>query len=152
MFGLGAINLAKNPDGLFALVGQPAARSGAAKEREAGVALAEIDLHEVEHAPANGRSTDATTDGDPMHLRRRGRASFGSVDQPVPTADAASRSTTSSPATATSRCCTASRSTSRPGSVVALLGANGAGKSTLCGVAAGLLTPSSGTVALAAAT
>ena len=30
--------------------------------------------------------------------------------------------------------------------MVALLGANGAGKSTLCGVTAGLLTPSSGTV------
>ena len=29
LFGLGAINLAKNPDGLFALVGRPAAQNAA---------------------------------------------------------------------------------------------------------------------------
>ena len=90
------------------------------------------------------------TDGDPMHLRGVvGDASFGTVDQPVPTADAALALDDVSPATATSRSSTASRSTSRQGASSRSLGANGAGKSTLCGVVAGLLTPSSGTVSLA---
>src|SRR5207244_3100113 len=35
-----------------------------------------------------------------------------------------------------------------PGSVTALLGANGSGKSTLCRTISGLITPSSGTMAL----
>src|SRR4051794_3807714 len=152
MFGLGAINLAKNPDGLFALIGSQRLEKKRSKEREARVALAEIELHEVEHAPVNGSgpSDGSNTDGDPMHLRAVvGQESFGSVDQPVPTADAALA--LDDVVAGYGDVGVLHRVTLHlaPGSVVALLGANGAGKSTLCGIVAGLLTPSSGTVSLA---
>jgi ABC-type branched-subunit amino acid transport system ATPase component/branched-subunit amino acid ABC-type transport system permease component len=153
MFGLGAINLAKNPDGLFALVGSQRLERRRTKEREARVALAEIDLHAVEHAPVNGADpTDATTttDGDPMHLRGVvGEESFGHVDQPVPTADAALALDDVVAGYGDVEVLHGVTLHLAPGSVVALLGANGAGKSTLCGIVAGLLTPSSGTVSLA---
>ncbi len=152
MFGLGAINLAKNPDGLFALMGSQRLERRRRKERAARVALAEIDVHEVEHAPVNGSDpADATmTDGDPMHLRGVvGDASFGTVDQPVPTADAALALDDVIAGYGDVEVLHRVTLHLAPGSVVALLGANGAGKSTLCGVVAGLLTPSSGTVSLA---
>lgn len=148
MFGLGAINLAKNPDGLFALVGSQRLERRRRKERDARVALAEIDLHEVAHAPANGST--ATDGADPMHLRAVvGENTFGHVDQPVPTADAALALDDVVAGYGDVEVLHGVSLHLAPGSVVALLGANGAGKSTLCGITAGLLTPSSGTVSLA---
>jgi ABC-type branched-subunit amino acid transport system ATPase component len=147
MFGLGAINLAKNPDGLFALVGSQQLERRRRKERAARVAVAEIDLHDVEHAPANGAAPD--DDLDPMHLRSLvAAAAFGQVEQPVATAEAALALDDVVAGYGDVEVLHDITLHLAKGSVVALLGANGAGKSTLCGVTAGLLAPSSGTVTL----
>jgi ABC-type branched-subunit amino acid transport system ATPase component/branched-subunit amino acid ABC-type transport system permease component len=146
MFGLGAINLAKNPDGLFALVGSQRLERRRRKEREARLAIAEVDVHEVAHVPVNGSSAD---DADPMHLRAVvGKDDFGRVDQPVATADAALALDDVTAGYGDVEVLHGVTLHLAPGSVVALLGANGAGKSTLCGVIAGLLAPRQGTITL----
>ncbi len=125
LFGIGAINLAKNPDGVLALVGtqrleRRRKREQAAKERAAPVTTVPAP------APLETASADGDREGvrptEPTALRlERIVAGYGEVevlhgvDLAVPT-----------------------------GRVLTLLGANGAGKSTLCAVAAGLLAPTSG--------
>jgi ABC-type branched-subunit amino acid transport system ATPase component/branched-subunit amino acid ABC-type transport system permease component len=147
MFGLGAINLAKNPDGLFALVGSQRLERRRRKEREARLAIAEIDVHEVAHAPVNGSGAD---DADPMHLRTVvGDDAFGQVDHPVATADAALALDDVAAGYGDVEVLHGVTLHLAPGSVVALLGANGAGKSTLCGLIAGLLAPTQGAITLA---
>ncbi|HEU5305995.1 MAG TPA: ATP-binding cassette domain-containing protein, partial [Acidimicrobiia bacterium] len=147
MFGLGAINLAKNPDGLFALVGSQQLERRRKKERAARVAVAEIDLHQAAHVPTNG--SGPSDEADPMHVRAVvGDVSSGHLDQPVPTADAALALDDVVAGYGDVEVLHGVTLHLAKGSVVALLGANGAGKSTLCGVTAGLLTPSSGRVTL----
>ena len=140
LFGLGAINLAQNPDGLLALVGQQRLTRRLARDRKARIGEAEARLHEPVSGepagPAAARPAVASGDAPPTADRVGVEepalelaavvAGYGAVevlhgvDLAVPA-----------------------------GRVVALLGANGAGKSTLCGVAAGLLTPTDGRVRLA---
>jgi ABC-type branched-subunit amino acid transport system ATPase component/ABC-type branched-subunit amino acid transport system permease subunit len=136
LFGLGAINLAKNPDGVLSIIGHERLEKKRAKQRDALIAEAEaathggvVPEHELAHsgAAATPPVSPERADGDaPVALSLRGIvAGYGEVevlhgvDLDVPA-----------------------------GTVVALLGANGAGKSTLCGVAAGLLTPADGDVLL----
>jgi ABC-type branched-subunit amino acid transport system ATPase component/branched-subunit amino acid ABC-type transport system permease component len=129
MFGLGAINLAKNPDGLFALVGHQQL------ERRRKKRLADIDAAELAlHTDASGQTHEPETtttvvaggwgEGEDKALELTGIvAGYGDVevlhgiDLSLPR-----------------------------GSIVALLGANGAGKSTLCAVVAGLVEPTRGSV------
>jgi ABC-type branched-subunit amino acid transport system ATPase component/branched-subunit amino acid ABC-type transport system permease component len=129
LFGLGAINLAKNPDGVLALVGMQ--RRERRRKREQ--ARAERAERPVTPAPVTTTpvapplivaSGDGAEETEPAALSLEGIvAGYGDVevlhgvDLPVP-----------------------------KGQVVTLLGANGAGKSTLCAVAAGLLEPTSGHV------
>jgi branched-subunit amino acid ABC-type transport system permease component/ABC-type branched-subunit amino acid transport system ATPase component len=136
LFGLGAINLAKNPDGLLAMIGHDRLEKRRAKEREARIALAESELHhgeEVEitavpesevlevvaHVPSTGFAEA------PVLLLEDVVAGYGDVEVLHGVTVAVGR-----------------------GQVVALLGANGAGKSTLCNATAGLVPVTSGRIVL----
>jgi ABC-type branched-subunit amino acid transport system ATPase component/branched-subunit amino acid ABC-type transport system permease component len=123
LFGLGAINLAQNPDGLLALVGQQRLARREKRERKAQVAAT------AGAAPPTAATLPPTPDGvgDATGALRLSAvvAGYGAgdvlhgIDLVVPA-----------------------------GRIMALLGANGAGKSTLCNVASGLLAPTSGHVRL----
>ncbi len=137
LFGIGAINLAMNPDGVLALIGHQRVQRRLARERKAQIAEAEAQLRGEglpEAAPVGPEARPTTTvapapspGGVTPALALTGIvAGYGElevlhgVDVEVPA-----------------------------GTVVALLGANGAGKSTLCSVAAGLLAPTRGKVVVA---
>ncbi len=135
LFGLGAINLAKNPDGLLALAGMQ--RLEKRRKREQDALQREIAQDLEREAPpvvvgeplVGAPSAEAPSrpdGGAAVALRFEGIvAGYGEVrvlhgvDLAVPR-----------------------------GTVVTLLGANGAGKSTLCAVAAGTLPPLAGRVLL----
>jgi len=126
LFGLGAINLAKNPDGVLALVGTQRLERRRRRERAAVARAAPPLTPAAVEAPLAGTSGDGVREAEPAALRLEGIvAGYGEVevlhgvDLAVPT-----------------------------GRVVTLLGPNGAGKSTLCAVAAGLFAPTAGRVLL----
>jgi ABC-type branched-subunit amino acid transport system ATPase component/branched-subunit amino acid ABC-type transport system permease component len=134
LFGLGAINLAKNPDGLLALIGHQRRDRRVARERAALIADTEAKLagaapaapaaapDAAEPTSAAAVSDSAPSTGTALAMRRL-VAGYGEVevlhgiDLEVPA-----------------------------GKVVALLGANGAGKSTLCAAASGLVVPTGGRI------
>jgi ABC-type branched-subunit amino acid transport system ATPase component/branched-subunit amino acid ABC-type transport system permease component len=137
--GLGAIQLAREPDGILALTGQKKLRKQREKRRLAQIEAAEAELHggalpEHERHHVTARATPAVT-GDGVSAATRAQdavfalrgvvAGYGDVEV-LHGVDLGLE----------------------PGKVVALLGANGAGKSTLCSVAAGVVAPSIGTVYL----
>ena len=132
VFGLGAINLARNPDGLFALVGHQRLERRRRRERAARIELAEAELHEQSVA-ANGSSSldrlglisSSLVADDAALSVENVVAGYGDVEVLHGiTLQLAKRK------------------------VTALLGANGAGKSTLCAVIAGLVMPTSGHVVM----
>jgi len=135
LFGLAAIQLAKEPDGVLALAGKRRVDKKLARERkrtrEERIAAAEatahggiIPEHEQTHtsnavnAPELEHQTSALA---LVHII----AGYGEVEVLHDVSVEVSA-----------------------GRIVALLGANGAGKSTLCSVATGLVTPTEGTVML----
>jgi ABC-type branched-subunit amino acid transport system ATPase component/branched-subunit amino acid ABC-type transport system permease component len=130
LFGLGAINLAKNPDGVLALVGMQRLERRREREQAAAARAAKPVTTVTATTPLEAASADGADrargaqDAVPAALRlERIVAGYGEVevlhgvDLAVPS-----------------------------GKVVTLLGANGAGKSTLCAVAAGLVAPTSGRI------
>jgi ABC-type branched-subunit amino acid transport system ATPase component/branched-subunit amino acid ABC-type transport system permease component len=130
LFGLGAINLAQNPDGLLALIGHQRLTRRLARQRRAQLEQAEAQLHAgapgTRAAPLPAAAPVDGADAPAAVLAIEGVvAGYGEVevlhgvDVRVPGA-----------------------------TVVALLGANGAGKSTLCAVASGLLPATAGRVVL----
>jgi ABC-type branched-subunit amino acid transport system ATPase component/branched-subunit amino acid ABC-type transport system permease component len=146
LFGLGAINLAKNPDGVLALSNQQRLEKKQAKERKrqlaadaAAARAAEEEAAAAEAAavaaaaavtPAVVASPAIALDlvaGDVAPLLQLDNIFVGYGE--VEVLHGVSLSVAA-------------------GSIVALLGSNGAGKSTLCSVAAGLLTPARGRVLL----
>jgi ABC-type branched-subunit amino acid transport system ATPase component/branched-subunit amino acid ABC-type transport system permease component len=126
LFGVGAINLAKNPDGVLALVGTQRLERRRRRERDVAARDAGRVVAPPAPVPLAAPSGDGVADAGPVTLGLEGIvAGYGEVevlhgvDLAVPA-----------------------------GRVVTLLGANGAGKSTLCAVAAGLLAPTAGCVRL----
>ncbi|HKF89865.1 MAG TPA: ATP-binding cassette domain-containing protein [Acidimicrobiia bacterium] len=130
LFGIGAINLAKNPDGVLALVGMQRLerrrrREQAEAARAATPAPAPVATTPVA-APLAPPGGDGAGEVAPAALRlERIVAGYGEVEVLHGVDLSVGK-----------------------GEVVTLLGANGAGKSTLCAVAAGLLEPTSGRVRL----
>ena len=130
LFGLGAINLAQNPDGVLAIAGQERLekrrkRSERRAARRAGAGQPDQGWPGAGARPTMKEETlGALVPGAALQLRGI-VAGYGEVevlhgvDLAVP-----------------------------PGRAVTLLGANGAGKSTLCAVAAGLLAPTRGRILL----
>jgi len=130
LFGLGAINLAKNPDGLLALVGHQQLDRKLERQRRAEIATAEAALRGEQPPPMVEEPETEVPAATPLpQVEASGLllegivAGYGEVEV-LHGVDAVVAH----------------------GTVVALLGANGAGKSTLCAVAAGLLTPTRGRV------
>ena len=132
--GLGAIQLAQEPDGILSLAGQQKLRKKREKVRLARIADAgkrpthggEVPAHEMQHS---------TEDEAPGH--RDGRRSPVGAD--VAEATFAVRGVVAGYGDA--EVLHGVDLVVEPGKVTALLGANGAGKSTLCAVAAGLVEP-----------
>jgi ABC-type branched-subunit amino acid transport system ATPase component/branched-subunit amino acid ABC-type transport system permease component len=137
--GMGAIQLAVEPDGVLALNGQKKLRKQREKRRLAQIEAAEATMH-----------------GGALPEHERHHVSPPAA--PTVVGDGASRSTVAPDATFVMRGVVAGYGDVEvlhgvnlaltPGKVVALLGANGAGKSTLCSVAAGAVAASIGTVHL----
>jgi ABC-type branched-subunit amino acid transport system ATPase component/branched-subunit amino acid ABC-type transport system permease component len=118
LFGLGAINLAQNPDGVLAIAGQQRLE----KRRKRTERRIERARPAVE--PAAAGEAAPVVEGAALQLSGIA-AGYGEVEV-LHGVDLAVT----------------------PGQAVTLLGANGAGKSTLCAVAAGLLAPTRGRVVL----
>jgi ABC-type branched-subunit amino acid transport system ATPase component len=156
LFGLGAINLAQNPDGLLAIIGHKKLEKRRAKERKENVVAAEADLHGDAKAEADALSGDLAT----AEAEVRADAAAGSLarevgltsaDEPLPVVVGEGATLWLDDIVAGYGEVEVLHGVSlavQPGQVVALLGANGAGKSTLCNVAAGLVDPTSGRIVL----
>jgi branched-subunit amino acid ABC-type transport system permease component/ABC-type branched-subunit amino acid transport system ATPase component len=151
--GLGAIQLAQEPDGILSLVGQDKLRKRRAKERKALIAATESEAHagtvpdhELDHtAPMATTAAATTTNGSDSADGARRPAEAPTLEPPAAfvlegiVAGYGDVEVLHGVDLRLER-----------GRVTALLGANGAGKSTLCGVAAGTVAPSRGAVRLEA--
>ncbi|HEY1633894.1 MAG TPA: ATP-binding cassette domain-containing protein [Acidimicrobiales bacterium] len=126
--GLGAIQLAREPDGILSLAGRTRLRWPGTRRREriaaveAGMHGGTVPEHERTHTGAA-----ATGPGDPDAALSLSGIVAGYGDAEVLHGVTMNL---------------------YAGKVIALLGANGAGKSTLCGVAAGLVAPTDGSITL----
>jgi len=141
--GLGAINLAQEPDGILALAGQTKLRKKREKARLARIAESEAQVHggvvpehELHHRTeeAAERAELAATRGRSLDLEPVTQATFAMHEIVAGYGDA--------------EVLHGVDLRLDRGKVMALLGANGAGKSTLCSVAAGMVDASIGKVYL----
>jgi branched-subunit amino acid ABC-type transport system permease component/ABC-type branched-subunit amino acid transport system ATPase component len=156
LFGLGAINLAQNPDGLLAIIGTKKAEKRREKERRARVIAAEAELHGDEQAASDaleGRVEEAelAVESDEAAASLAHRLGISPTDGGATTATTEGAALWLDDIVAgygPVEVVHGATVSIQPGEVVALLGANGAGKSTLCGVAAGLVLPTAGRVVL----
>src|SRR4051812_14540793 len=158
LFGLGAINLAQNPDGLLAIIGHKNAEKRRERERRAHVVAAEAELHGDDVAAGEALHGELEAAERAVRSDEAGASTARRPGVGDPDGDATT--TAPEPATATLlledivagyeavEVLHGATVSIRRGEVVALLGANGAGKSTLCNVAAGLVEPTSGHIVL----
>jgi ABC-type branched-subunit amino acid transport system ATPase component/ABC-type branched-subunit amino acid transport system permease subunit len=141
--GLGAIQLAQEPDGILALVGHQNLEKRRARDRRAKIAAAEAATHGgvvPDHELAHDDVPALSPDGDAVE-HATGRPHAGNAldlrDVVAGYGDAEVLHGVSLGLDA--------------GTVTALLGANGAGKTTLCSVAAGLVDLTEGSLSLGTA-
>ena len=142
--GLGAIQLAQEPDGILSLAGQQKLRKKREKARLARIAAVEAETHGgvvPEHELV--RATDSLPPSDAAAMQARPSPLS---DDDVAAAAFAVRGIVAGYGDA--EVLHGVDLQVERGKVIALLGANGAGKSTLCSVAAGIVEPSMGTVYL----
>ncbi|MGQ0802462.1 MAG: ABC transporter permease subunit [Actinomycetota bacterium] len=125
LFGLGAINLAQNPDGVLAIAGQQRLEKRRKRSERRAAQRAGAGYPGAGARPTMEEELPPIMEGAALQLQSI-RAGYGEVEV-LHGVDLAVG----------------------PGQAVTLLGANGAGKSTLCAVAAGLLVPTRGRVLLA---
>jgi ABC-type branched-subunit amino acid transport system ATPase component len=162
LFGLGAINLAKNPDGLLALIGHRRLERRRAKQRQGVIDEAEAEAHDgtvPEHERIHTSVAALAPGGDAPVADAGAPVVPAAPDAPdAPDSPDLPDSVRGPDLALSIRGVVAGYGDVEvlhgvdldvpTGSVVALLGANGAGKSTLCSVAAGLLEPTAGSVVL----
>jgi ABC-type branched-subunit amino acid transport system ATPase component/branched-subunit amino acid ABC-type transport system permease component len=151
LFGLGAVTLARNPDGFLAanarqryerrlrrLTSQPAgtpesqevsgemaAQQAVSEEAAAGLAETRLHAARLEAEQVLGRGTEGEEESEVLLAVRGLHAGYGEVEV-LHGVDLNVRS----------------------GRITALFGANGSGKSTLCSTLAGLLSPRDGSILL----
>jgi ABC-type branched-subunit amino acid transport system ATPase component/branched-subunit amino acid ABC-type transport system permease component len=141
LFGLGAIGLARNPDGVLSAFGQRRMEKARKKERKAEAARVRvtepspIDVASAASVPTNGFGAAAAITRD--------------TPSAAPSDDAALLLENLVAGYGDAEVLHGLTIGVRPGEIVAVLGRNGAGKSTLCGVAAGAVALTSGRVVLA---
>jgi ABC-type branched-subunit amino acid transport system ATPase component/branched-subunit amino acid ABC-type transport system permease component len=154
--GLGAIQLAQEPDGILAFAGQRKLEKRRAQERddrrkeriaaaEASVHDGIVPAHELEH-----------TLGQPVGSNGERAPVVAAMDEPAKATGTAAAAKAAEGATFAINDVVAGYGDVEvlhgvdlrlePGTITALLGPNGAGKSTVCSVAAGLLDPTLGQV------
>ena len=133
LFGLGAVTMAQNPDGILALQEEQGFRRKRRREAKRAVALAAKEPT----ASGSPTSTGVVTGG--VRVAAAG---------PVRIDNAALRLDGICAAYGETQVLFGIDLDVRPGNLTALVGANGAGKSTLCKVLAGLMEPSQGTISL----
>jgi ABC-type branched-subunit amino acid transport system ATPase component/branched-subunit amino acid ABC-type transport system permease component len=139
--GLGAIQLAQEPDGILALVGQQKLEKRRLKEQEARRAA-------MDAAAEQAASRDEAVAGTGPVVLTLGHPSPNG-HHPSPPADGATLAIEGVVAGyGDAEVLHGVDLRLESGRITALLGANGAGKSTLCSVAAGLVPPTFGTVTL----
>jgi branched-subunit amino acid ABC-type transport system permease component/ABC-type branched-subunit amino acid transport system ATPase component len=145
--GIGAINLAQEPDGILALAGQQNLAKRRAKERKARIAAAEAEAHDgfVPEHEVDHRDTTAMF---PIGLNRREGLGVDGHGSTASTAGATLLLQGIVAGYGDAEVLHGVTLALSSGTVVALLGANGAGKSTVCSVAAGLVEPTFGTVSM----
>jgi ABC-type branched-subunit amino acid transport system ATPase component/branched-subunit amino acid ABC-type transport system permease component len=134
--GIGAIQLAQEPDGILALVGQQRLAKKREKEREARIATTEAAAHDGS-VPEHERLHTAELAIAPAPSRNGGALADATLAMDKIVAGYGDAEVLHGVTLQLDS-----------GQVVALLGANGAGKSTLCSVAAGLVDTTLGSVTL----
>ena len=140
--GLGAIQLAQEPDGILSLAGQQKLRKKREKARLARIAEAEAETHggevpEHERVHADDQVAASSAPGDGVARLSEAEAHEAAFAVRGVVAGYGDAEVVHGVDLIVER-----------GKVTALLGANGAGKSTLCSVAAGMVEASLGTVYL----
>jgi ABC-type branched-subunit amino acid transport system ATPase component len=144
LFGLGAVTMAQNPDGILSLQEEQGFRRKQKKEAKRALLLSPTA---IPPAPAGSGGVPVTVD----------TGQNGSSQPAVAAAARPARPTNEGAALRLDSICAAYGETQvlfdldldvRRGKLTALVGANGAGKSTLCKVLAGLMESSGGTIVL----
>ena len=141
LFGLGAVTMAQNPDGILSLQEEQGFRRKQKKEAKQA-ALAAAAAAAPAPLPADGVPAVVGDGNVPPIAAAAARAAR------LPVEEAALRLESISAAYAETQVLFDLDLDVRRGKLTALVGANGAGKSTLCKVLAGLMEPSAGSITL----